>query len=44
MTDIIHSQASDFPYDMTTTAFDLPGYRIVASLGVVRGLWCARGR
>lgn len=24
--------------DMTTTAFELPGYRIVRSLGIVRGL------
>ncbi|HEY0928489.1 MAG TPA: heavy metal-binding domain-containing protein [Gemmatimonas sp.] len=38
MTDIVHSQAADFPFHMTTTAFDLPGYRIVASLGVVRGV------
>ncbi len=36
MPDIVHSQAADFPYHMTTTAFELPGYRIVASLGVVR--------
>ena len=35
---IIHSQAADIPYNMTTTGFDLPGYRIVASLGVVRGV------
>ena len=38
MTSIIHSQAADIPYAMTTTTFDLPGYRIVASLGVVRGV------
>lgn len=38
MTSIVHSQASDFPYNMTSTGFDLPGYRIVASLGVVRGV------
>ncbi|MBL0940355.1 MAG: heavy metal-binding domain-containing protein [Gemmatimonadaceae bacterium] len=38
MNDIVHSQAADFPYHMTTTAFELPGYRIVASLGVVRGV------
>ena len=38
MTSIIHSQAADITYDMTTTGFDLPGYRIVASLGVVRGV------
>lgn len=38
MTSIIHSQAADIPYNMTTTGFDLPGFRIVASLGVVRGV------
>ena len=38
MTSIIHSQAADIPYNMTTTGFDLPGYRITATLGVVRGV------
>src|SRR4051812_49477116 len=38
MSSIIQSQAVDIPYNMTTTGFDLPGYRIVASLGVVRGV------
>lgn len=38
MTSIVHSQAADFPYNMTTTAFEIPGYRIVANLGVVRGI------
>ena len=38
MDSIIHSQAADIPYDMTTTGFELPGFRIVASLGVVRGV------
>ncbi|HYD52867.1 MAG TPA: heavy metal-binding domain-containing protein [Gemmatimonadaceae bacterium] len=38
MDSIIHSQAADIPYNMTTTGFDLPGYRIVSSLGVVRGV------
>lgn len=38
MTPIVHSQAADVPYNMTSTGFDLPGYRIVASLGVVRGV------
>ena len=37
MDSIVHSQAADIPYEMTTTTFDLPGYRIVATLGVVRG-------
>ena len=36
MESIIRSQAADVPYNMTTTAFDLPGYRIVSNLGVVR--------
>ena len=38
MDSIIHSQAADITHDMTTTGFDLPGYRIVANLGVVRGV------
>ena len=38
MSSIIHSQAADIPYNMTTTTFELPGYRIVSSLGVVRGV------
>ena len=38
MASIIRSQAADVPYNMTTTAFDLSGYRIVANLGVVRGV------
>src|SRR5919199_293404 len=38
MDSIIASQAVDIPYNMTTTTFDLPGYRIVAGLGVVRGV------
>ncbi|WP_411280520.1 YbjQ family protein [Gemmatimonas sp.] len=38
MTSIVRSQATDFPYNMTTTGFELPGYRIVATVGVVRGV------
>ena len=38
MESIIRSQAADITYNMTTTAFDLPGFRIVSSLGVVRGV------
>ena len=38
MTSIIHSQAADIPYNMTTTTFDLHGFRIVENLGVVRGV------
>lgn len=38
MDSVIRSQAADITYNMTTTGFDLPGYRIVSSLGVVRGV------
>lgn len=38
MASIVRSQAADVPYNMTATGFDLPGYRIVANLGVVRGV------
>jgi uncharacterized protein YbjQ (UPF0145 family) len=38
MTSMIHSQATDFPHEMTTTAFELPGYRITMCMGVVRGV------
>ena len=38
MDSIIRSQAADITYNMTTTGFDLPGFRIVSSLGVVRGV------
>lgn len=38
MGSIVHSQAADIPYNMTTTTFELPGYRVVRSLGVVRGV------
>ncbi len=38
MSSIVHSQAADIPYNMTSTTFDLPGHRIVANLGVVRGV------
>jgi uncharacterized protein YbjQ (UPF0145 family) len=40
MTAIVRSQAADVPYNMTTTAFDLPGFRIVSCMGVVRGVVC----
>lgn len=36
--DIIHSQLDELPHEMTTTTFELPGYRVVESLGVVRGV------
>ena len=38
MTSIIHAQVADIPANMTTTAFDVPGFRIVDNLGVVRGV------
>lgn len=38
MSSIVHSQAADIPASMTSTTFDLPGYRIVEGLGVVRGV------
>ena len=36
--DIVRSQVAELPHEMTTTAFELPGYRVVESLGVVRGV------
>jgi uncharacterized protein YbjQ (UPF0145 family) len=38
MSPIVHSQVADIPYNMTTTGFDVPGFRIVDNLGVVRGV------
>lgn len=38
MSSIIPSQAIDVPHEMTTTGFELPGFQIVMSLGVVRGV------
>jgi uncharacterized protein YbjQ (UPF0145 family) len=38
MSSVIHSQAADIPAAMTTTSFDIVGYRIVENLGVVRGV------
>jgi len=35
---VIHSQAADIPHNMTTTAFEMAGFRIVGNLGVVRGV------
>ena len=35
---VIHAQVADIPYDMTSTTFDLPGFRILESFGVVRGV------
>jgi uncharacterized protein YbjQ (UPF0145 family) len=38
MTSIIHSQTADIPANMTTTGFEVAGFRIVDNLGVVRGV------
>lgn len=38
MDSIIHSQVSQIPHGATTTGFEIPGYRIVECLGVVRGV------
>jgi uncharacterized protein YbjQ (UPF0145 family) len=38
MSSIIHSQVYDIPHNMTTTAFEIPGFRVVANVGVVRGV------
>src|SRR5687767_15822171 len=38
MASIVHSQVAEIPHSATTTGFDLPGFRIVESLGVVRGV------
>jgi uncharacterized protein YbjQ (UPF0145 family) len=38
MGSVIHAQVADIPYNMTSTGFDIAGYRVVANLGVVRGV------
>jgi uncharacterized protein YbjQ (UPF0145 family) len=38
MPSIIRSQTVDIPANMTTTGFDVPGFRIVDNVGVVRGV------
>jgi uncharacterized protein YbjQ (UPF0145 family) len=38
MPSVIHSQTTDIPANMTTTGFDVAGFRIVDNLGVVRGV------
>lgn len=35
---IVESQIVDIPHQMTTTAFELPGCRILENKGVVRGV------
>ena len=36
--DIIHSQIDELPHEMTSTTFEIAGYHVVQSLGVVRGV------
>lgn len=36
--DIVRSQVRELPHEMTSTAFELPGYRTLESVGVVRGV------
>lgn len=38
MSTALTEQAFELPHEMTTTAFDLPGYHAQMSLGVVRGI------
>lgn len=38
MGSVIESQVVEIPHEMTTTGFEIPGYRIVGSRGVVRGV------
>src|SRR5688500_15436463 len=38
MDSIIHLQVSQIPHGATTTGFDLPVFRIIECLGVVRGV------
>ena len=38
MGSVIASQAIDIPHNMTTTAFEVPGYHVVENRGVVRGV------
>lgn len=38
MTSVIHAQVTDIPSNMTTTGFEITGFRIVENLGVVRGV------
>jgi uncharacterized protein YbjQ (UPF0145 family) len=34
----IRSQVRDLPHEMTSTTFDIPGFAVVQSMGVVRGV------
>jgi uncharacterized protein YbjQ (UPF0145 family) len=35
---VLRSQLHEFPHEMTSTTFDIPGYRVVRNIGVVRGI------
>ena len=36
--DIVPSQINDLPHEMTSTTFEIHGYHVVQSLGIVRGV------
>ena len=38
MPSIVRSQTAEIPANMTSTSFDVPGFRIVDNIGVVRGV------
>ena len=38
MSSIIHSQTAEIPANMTSTGFEVAGFKIVDNLGVVRGV------
>lgn len=38
MRPVIDSQVVDIPHEMTSTTFEIPGYRVVGNKGVVRGV------
>lgn len=38
MRPVIDSQVVEIPHELTTTGFEIPGYRVVENKGVVRGV------
>jgi uncharacterized protein YbjQ (UPF0145 family) len=38
MPGIVRSQLNELPHEMTSTTFDISGYHVVQTLGVVRGV------
>lgn len=36
--DIVRSQITELPHEMTSTTFEIAGYHVIQSLGVVRGV------